>query len=539
MMQVYDRVLGSRSDMTLVMLSAITAMLLIVMGALEVVRSRILVRAGIHFDALLKTRVFSATFLKSLRSPGGVPAQALNDLDAIRDFIGGTGVLVFCDAPWAPLFIGMAFLLNPLLGWTSLCGGLFILGLALANEHFTRRPLKTAVRLNLAANLFANGSLRNAEAIQAMGMLPGIAARWRLRHQHMLAQQVVAGDLGGLMLAGSKVFRLLLQSGILGLGAWLAIHDQLSAGAIMAASIIMGRALAPVEMAVGQWKTFVHARGAWARLDELLTGLPEAAPAMALPAPAGALSAEHLAAIPPGGRAAVLNGVSFSLDAGEVLGIIGPSAAGKSTLARVLAGIWQASNGCVRIDGAELAAWDPVRLGPHMGYLPQDVELFEGTVAENIARFQTIDPGAVVTAARKAGVHEMILKLSEGYDTRIGEGGRALSGGQRQRLGLARALYGDPAILILDEPNSNLDSAGDQALIEAIGHARRQKSTVVVITHRLSILSSVDKVLVLGGGKVEAFGQRDEVLARFARPTVVQQGHGPAAVPAPLQQAQV
>ena len=537
MMQVYDRVLGSRSDMTLVMLSVITALLLGVMGALEVVRSRILVRAGIRFDALLKNRVFSATFQKSLRTPGGVPAQALNDLDAIRDFIGGTGVLVFCDAPWAPLFIGMAFLLNPLLGWTSLAGALVILALALVNEHFTRQPLKTAVRLNLSANLFANGSLRNAEAIQAMGMLPGIAARWRLRHQHMLSQQVVAGDRGGLMLAGSKAFRMLLQSGILGIGAWLAIHDQLSAGAIMAASIIMGRALAPVEMAVGQWKNFVHARGAWSRLGELLTSIPERPAAMPLPAPVGALAAEHLAAIPPGGKAAVLTGVTFALEAGEVLGIIGPSAAGKSSLARVLAGVWPATNGCVRIDGSEMSGWDPVRLGPHMGYLPQDVELFDGTVAENIARFQTVDAEAVVAAARKAGVHEMILMLSEGYDTRIGEGGRSLSGGQRQRLGLARALYGDPAILILDEPNSNLDTAGDQALIEAIAHARREKSTVVVISHRLSILSAVDKVLVMGGGKVDMFGPRDDVLARCARPTVVPQNRIPAAVGASLQKA--
>jgi PrtD family type I secretion system ABC transporter len=541
MMQVYDRVLGSRNETTLVMLSIIAAVLFGIMGVLEMIRARILVRAGIRFDALLNNRVFAAVFTRSLRTPGGVPAQALRDLDAVREFVGGVGVLVFCDAPWAPLFIGLAFLLHPLLGWVSLTGAALILVLALINEKFTRKPLKEAAVCGMAANAYAETSLRNAEVIEAMGMLPGIASRWMVRHDRMLDLNARAGDRGGYLLAGSKLIRLLLQSGILGVGAYLAIHDELSAGAIMAASIIMGRALAPVEMAVGQWKNFVHARTAWARLRDLLAAVPPRPETMALPDPAGALSVEGVFAAPPLAKVPVLKGISFALEPGEVLGVIGPSAAGKSSLARVLVGVWQPYSGAVRIDGAEITRWDRRALGPHIGYLPQDVELFDGTVAENIARFQAVDSEAVVEAARKAGVHEMILRLPEGYDTRIGEGGRSLSGGQRQRLGLARALYHNPALLILDEPNSNLDTAGDQALIEAVNHARDQGSTVVIISHRLSILGSVDKVLVLNQGMVEAFGSRDEVLSRVARPTIVPSSAQPPSnthAPAPAAGAQ-
>lgn len=539
MMQIYDRVLGSRNETTLVMLSVIAVLMLTVMGLLEVVRSRILVRAGMRLDSLLNRKVFAAVFTRSLRAPGGAPAQALRDLDALRDFISGTGIVVFCDAPWAPLFIGLAFLLHPVLGWVSVSGALFTLSLAYANEQFTRKPLKQAAMVGLSAGAFAETSLRNAEVIEAMGMMPGVARRWLHRHQQVLALNVRAGDRGGLLVALSKLMRMILQSGILAVGAWLAIHDQLSAGSIMAASIILGRALAPVEMAVGQWKNFIHARTAWTRMNDLLAAVPARDDNMALPKPAGALSVEQVYALPPGGRTSVLKGLSFAIEAGEVLGVIGPSAAGKSTLARVLVGVWPAASGCVRLDGAEVARWDREALGPHIGYLPQDVELFDGTVAENIARFQEVDPDAVVAAACKAGVHEMILRLPEGYDTRIGEGGRALSGGQRQRLGLARALYQDPALLVLDEPNSNLDTAGDQALIEAVTQARARGATVVVISHRLSILSAVDKMLVLNNGQVELFGSRDDVMARFARPTVVSNSSSQPSVPATLVKAKV
>ena len=521
MMQVYDRVLGSRNETTLVMLCVVAATMLVVMGLLEVVRSRVLVRAGLRLDAILNRRVFAAVFTRSLRVPGGVPAQSLRDLDSVRDFVGGAGVMVLCDAPWAPLFIGLAFLLHPLLGWVSLAGALFTLSLAFANEQFTRKPLRTAGMINLASSAFAETSLRNAEVIEAMGMMPGIARRWLLRRQHMLTLMTLAGDRGGLLLALSKLVRMLLQSGILAVGAWLCIHDQLSAGSIMAASVIMGRALAPVEMAVGQWRNFINARTAWARLKDLLSSVPARVDSMALPAPRGALSVESVVAVPPGGKVPSLKGITFSIEPGEVLGVVGPSAAGKSTLARILVGVWPAVNGCVRLDGAEVATWNREALGPHIGYLPQDVELFDGTVAENISRFQTIDATAVVEAAQNAGVHEMILRLPGGYDTRIGEGGRSLSGGQRQRLGLARALYHNPTLLVLDEPNSNLDTAGDQALIDAVAYARARRATVVVISHRLSILSAVDNILVLNNGMVELFGARDEVMARLSRPTVV------------------
>jgi PrtD family type I secretion system ABC transporter len=521
MMQVYDRVLGSRNETTLVMLSIVAAMMMAVMCLLEVVRSRVLLRAGMRIDAILNRRVFSAVFARSLRSPGGVPAQALRDLDAIRDFVSGAGVLVFFDAPWAPLFILLAFALHPLLGWVSLAGALFTVSLAMLNEHFTRQPLKTSAVVGMAASAFAETSLRNAEVIEAMGMMPAIAKRWLIRHESMLGLAATAGDRGGLLLAISKVVRLMLQSGILAVGAWLCIHDQLSAGSIMASSIIMGRALAPVEMAVGQWRHFGNARTAWGRVKELLELIPSRADTLPLPKPTGALSVDSVVAVPPGGKTAALKSVSFAVAPGEVLGVVGPSAAGKSTLARALVGVWPLTSGSIRIDGAEVQNWDREALGPHVGYLPQDVELFDGTVAENIARFQEMDAKAVVDAARKAGVHEMILHLPQGYDTPIGEGGRSLSGGQRQRLGLARALYRDPALLVLDEPNSNLDTAGDQALIDAVGHSRARGATVVVISHRLSILAAVDKILVLNGGAVEIFGGRDEVLRRFARPTVV------------------
>lgn len=519
MMQVYDRVLGSRNGTTLLMLSLIVGGLLVVMGLLEAVRARILARAGLRLDELLNRRIFSAVFRRSLKSPGGVPAQALRDLDTIRDFVGGGAILVFSDAPWAPLFLGMAFILHPMLGWVSLAGALFTLSLAVLNERFTRRPLKDAVGASLSAGAFAESSLRNAEVIEAMGMMPGIAHRWLARHHKSLALHRLAGDRGGVLLAVSRVSRMLLQSAILGVGAWLCINDQLTAGAIMAGSIIMGRALAPVELAVGQWKNVVNARGAWGRLKELLVEIPAADDAMPLPAPKGALSVEGVVAAPPGSKIPALRGVSFAIEPGEVLGVVGPSAAGKSTLARIIVGVWSTHAGMVRLDGAEIARWDREALGPHLGYLPQDVELFDGSVAENIARFSRIDPRAVVKAAMDAGVHDMILHLPQGYDTRIGEGGRALSGGQRQRLGLARALYGEPKLLVLDEPNSNLDTAGDEALVAAIAGARARGAAIIVISHRISILAAVDKVMVMNAGVIELFGRRDEVLARFARAT--------------------
>ncbi|MBW7850048.1 MAG: type I secretion system permease/ATPase [Rhodospirillales bacterium] len=537
MLQVYDRVLTSRSEATLVMLTVIAGGLLAVLAALELVRSRVLVRTGARIDRHLGARVFGAVFQRSLSSPGGAHGQPLRDLDTLREFASGAGVQVLCDAPWAPLFIAVAFILHPLLGLVSLAGAVIIFGLALINEFSTRRLLREAMGESIAAGAFAETSLRNAEVLSAMGMMPGMARRWMERHERAMARQQLAADRSGTLMALSKFVRLFLQSLVLGAGAWLAIRQEITPGAIIAASIIMGRALAPVELAVGQWKNFIAARGAYKRLSDLLAAVPAPAAAMPLPRPEGRLEVERAVVVPPGGRTPVLKGVSFALQPGEVLGIVGPSAAGKSTLARLLVGVWPAASGAVRLDGADVHAWRSDDLGPHIGYLPQDVELFDGTVADNIARFLDYDPGGVVLAARKAGVHDVILHLPDGYDTRIGEGGRVLSGGQRQRVGLARAIYGDPSLVVLDEPNSNLDTAGEQALVEALGALRERKTTTVVITHRLNILGCVDKILVLRDGVAEFFGPRDEVMARLARPTVVAANPRQEALQAPNRAA--
>ncbi|MBI2236098.1 MAG: type I secretion system permease/ATPase [Magnetospirillum sp.] len=521
MLQVYDRVLSSRSTTTLVMLTIIAAFMLAVMGGLEFLRSRMLVRVGTRLDAELAGRTFAGLFEMSRKAPGAAGGQVLRDLDMVRDFATGPALLVFCDAPWAPLFIAVAFVLHPVLGMVTLGGGLCIFALAVVNEMITRKALKEASAVSIGAGAFADASLRNSEVVHAMGMLPGIAMRWQLRHQTALALQSSAADRAGGLLALSKFVRLFLQSAILGVGAWLALDDQITGGSIIAASIIMGRALAPIEMAVGHWKGFVGARGAWERLSHLLVEAGSRDETMPLPRPKGALTVDRVFVLPPGGRTAVVKGVSFELKPGEVLGIVGPSAAGKSTLARALTGVWPPGAGSVRLDGADLHAWQREEVGPALGYLPQDVELFDGSVAENIARFQSVDPDKVVAAAAKAGVHDIILALPQGYDTRIGEGGRVLSGGQRQRIALARALYGSPSFVVLDEPNSNLDTAGEQALVEAVLDLKRGGATTVVVTHRVAILGCVDRILVLNNGEVELMGSRDEVMARLARPHVV------------------
>lgn len=533
MLQVYDRVLSSRSESTLVMLTVIAAFLLAILGTLEAVRSRVLVRAGARIDQALAGRTFTSLFDQAVKQPGAASGQVLRDLDSLRDFATGPALLVFCDAPWAPLFILVTFVLHPLLGAVTLVGALIIFSLAVINEKATRKELKDANAMSFQAGSFADASLRNAEVLHAMGMVPGIAARWNLRHQTALALQSQAADRAGLLLALSKFIRLFLQSSILGVGAWLALDDAITGGSIVAASIIMGRALAPIEMAVGHWKSFVGARGAYARLNEILAYGANQPERMALPRPQGNVALERVFVVPPASRTAVIKGVSFELAASEVLGIVGPSAAGKSTLARAMVGVWPVGAGVVRLDGADLATLPRDQIGPALGYLPQDVELFDGSVAENIARFGTLDAAKVVDAALKAGVHEIILGLPEGYDTRIGESGRALSGGQRQRVALARALYNDPSFVVLDEPNSNLDTAGEQALVEAVMGCKARGATTVVVTHRLSVLSTVDKVLLLNNGEIEMFGSRDEVLARLARPQVVgNPSPQPKAVPA-------
>jgi PrtD family type I secretion system ABC transporter len=521
MLQVYDRVLGSRNETTLVMLTIIAGGMLFVFGCLELVRSRVLVRIGCRLDRILNTQVFSSVFEQSVKQPSGSHSQALRDLDSLREFMTGSGLIAFCDAPWVPLFIAVVFLFHPLLGLVALVGAVIIFLLALANEVFTRKPLSEASKANVGANTFVTTSLRNAEAVQAMGMLPGVMSRWSRRHQDVIGLQARASDRAGLILSTSKAIRMFLQVAILGTGAYLALQKEITPGTMIAASIIMGRALAPVEAAVGQWRGFVNARTAYQRLNALLAESSDASEHMPLPAPRGDLSAERVVVAPPGSRTPVLKGVSFELPAGEAMGVIGPSGAGKSTLARALVGVWPAANGAVRLDGADLHDWDKEELGPYIGYLPQDVELFDGTVAENIARFRDVDSEAVVRAAQMAGVQDMILRLPDGYDTKIGAGGQALSGGQRQRVALARALYGDVRLVLLDEPNANLDTEGEKALTEAIAKLRSEGRTVVIITHRPRLLSGVDKVLAMDGGQVKAFGPRQEVLARYTRPSVV------------------
>ncbi|MEA1050405.1 type I secretion system permease/ATPase [Lamprobacter modestohalophilus] len=530
MLQVYDRVLTSSSISTLVALTVLVVALYMVMGLLEIARSWLLVRVSAGLDMRLNERLFTAMFDSGLMTGRGSGAQPISDLTSLRQFLTGQGLFAFFDTPWIPIYLAVIFLLHPLLGWFAVAGLVVIVILAVINEVTTRKPLTESNTL-AAANINAvNGHLRNAEALEAMGMLGNVHRRWMSRHVEMLKLQARASDRAGVLANTSKSFRIMLQSLILGLGAYLAVLQEITPGAMIAGSILLGRALSPVDLLIGSWKQFLAARSSYARLRALLQAIPKRMRRMRLPAPKGRLVGEQLVVVPPGGTVPVLRGVSFDIPAGETVGIIGPSAAGKSTLARAALGVWPAASGAVRLDGAAIADWNRDELGPNIGYLPQDVELMEGSVSENISRFGEIDPGSVVTAAQKAGVHEMILRLPKGYDTPIGQGGAVLSGGQRQRVGLARALYGSPCLVVLDEPNSNLDEHGEAALAAALGHLKRSQATVLVITHRPNLLHHVDRIMVLRDGLIQMFGPRDQVMAEFARPAAV--GRSTSAVPA-------
>ncbi|MBU1394521.1 MAG: type I secretion system permease/ATPase [Gammaproteobacteria bacterium] len=513
MLQVYDRVLVSRNEMTLLMLTLIVLMLFALMASLEWLRARLMVQAGLKLDAELNDKVLSSTFRSNLRQSGSNADQPLRDLTSIRQFLTGNGLFAFFDAPWAPLFIIVIFLLHPLLGLVSLIGGLMLLGLAYLTEVRTQKPLEAANTAGIAANQFASNSFRNAEVIEAMGMFPALRSRWYKLHSRMLALQAVASDRAGSISAITRFTRISVQSLILGVGALLVIDASITPGTMIAASILMGRALAPVEQAIGAWKQFVGTRGAYARLKKQLAGYQMQGQGVSLPPPLGEYRIEQVIAAAPGSTTPILKGVSLIIPKNTVVGIIGPSGSGKSTLARLLVGVWSAASGKVRLDGADVYTWNKEELGPWIGYLPQDVELFEGTVAENIARFGQLDSEAIVLAATQAGVHDMILRLPASYETPIGTGGCALSGGQRQRIGLARALYGNPAVVVLDEPNSNLDEAGEAALVSAIRQLKSDGKTVVVITHRTSVLTAIDLLLVLRDGQVQGFGPPAEVLA--------------------------
>ena len=516
MLQVYDRVLASRNTETLLMLTIVMLGLYLLMAGLELARSQVLVRLGSKLDAMLNARVFTAAFESNLRNSGSNAGQALHDLSNVRQFLTGNGIFAFFDAPWAPLYLLVIFLLHPLLGFISLAAMVILFVLALLTEKVTKEPLAQAGKESIAANNFVATNLRNAEVIEAMGMLGGIRQRWYRRHQNTLFLQAQASDRAGAVSSVTKFVSVSVQSLILGAGALLAIDGTITPGAMIAGSILMGRAMAPVQQAVAVWKQFLSMRSSYGRLEDLLRTFPARPETMSLPKPVGKLSVSNLVAVPPGSNVTVLRGVNLEIEAGSVVGVIGPSASGKSSLARLLVGVWAPMGGSVRLDGAEVSKSNKAELGPSIGYLPQDVELFEGTIGENIARFGEVNSELVIEAAKMAGVHEMILHLPQGYDTVIGVAG-GLSGGQRQRLGLARALYGEPSLVVLDEPNSNLDEVGEAALVKAVNELKSKGATVILITHRTSIIGVVDKVLVMQAGTSAAFGPRDEVLAALRR----------------------
>ena len=517
MLQVYDRVLASGNRTTLLMLTLLMVGAFLAIGALELIRSFVLIRIGARLDQRLSERVYTAAFEQNLKRVGGNAGQALADLTNLRQFLSGSGPLAFFDAPWFPIYLLVIFLFNAWLGLFALVGTLVLVALAVLNERSSGPPLAESNSLSFASTGMATNNLRNAEVIEAMGMLPGLMKRWHLLHSRSLQLQGHASDKAGVISAWSKFTRTTMQSAVLGLGALLVLQGQMTPGMMVVASILVGRGLAPVDQLIQVWKHWSSTRSSYGRLSELLEANPVRPLAMPLPAPTGKLVVEGVTAVPPGAAVPSVRGLGFQLEAGDVLGIIGPSGAGKSTLARLLVGVWPTAAGHVRLDGADVHHWPKQELGPHIGYLPQNIELFAGTVSENIARFGNVDPEQVVKAAQRAGVHEMVLRLPQGYDTLLGDGGAGLSGGQRQRLGLARALYGDPAFVVLDEPNSNLDDAGESDLVNAVSDLRQHGRTVVLITHRSTVLGVSNKLLVLADGTSRMFGATREVLAELMR----------------------
>lgn len=517
MLQVYDRVVASRSLETLLVLTALMLFLFAVMGVLEWLRSRILVRIGNQLDGQLSQRVYSAMFEMGVKKPETRSAQALSDFTSIRQFLTGNGPFAFFDAPWLPIYIAVLFLFHPAFGWFAIGAAIILLIIAVLNEIMTKKQLGEANSENVKAQTLASSNVNNAEVLYAMGMLPGIMSRWYKQHQKFLSKQTEASDKAGIFANLSKVLRMIFQSAILGLGAYYVVLNEMSPGMMIAGSILLGRALAPMDLLINSWSGFNNARSAYGRLSTLLTAIPAQQRKMPLPEPRGQVEFESLVVIPPSSQTPALRGVQFQVNAGEHVGIIGPSAAGKSTLARAILGVWPAANGSVRIDGAEVNHYNRDELGPHVGYLPQDIELFDGSISENIARFGEVDSIRVVDAARKAGVHELILHLPNAYDTIIGSTSGVLSGGQRQRIGLARALYGNPKVIVLDEPNSNLDEQGEYALALTLEQLKKEGTTVFIVSHRPSLLKQVDKLLILKDGQVADYGSRDDVMRRLAQ----------------------
>jgi PrtD family type I secretion system ABC transporter len=517
MLQVFDRVLSSRSTETLLALAGIAILALLTMAALEAIRGWLLVRIGTRLEHRASASILAASVQNRLLDVRDTAAQGLRDINAVRNLVAGPALIPVMDAPWTPVFIMATFILHPLLGWLALAGALAILALALGNELATRRLLTGASETAIEALADADAAVRGADTVQAMGMLPSLLRRWRQYGREIVPLQSRAGHRSALMSAISRFLRASLQIGVLSVGAWLVLENQLTAGGMVAGSILLTRALAPVERAIATWRSIVNARSAYRRIESLLRRTRTPGATVPLVPPAGYLVADGVSFAHPGtGRACVRN-VSFSVAPGRSLAVIGPTAAGKTTLARLLVGNLAPGSGRVRLDGIDLAGWEPDDRGRHVGYLPQDVQLFRGTIADNIARMGPADPRALVEAVQLAGVHEMVLDLPKGYDTEVGHGGAGLSGGQRQRVALARALYGCPKLVVLDEPNANLDGEGEDALVQAIRSLTRKGTTVVVVAHRPRLLEQVDSILVLRDGAVAVYGSRQEVVARLRR----------------------
>ncbi|EJE49003.1 type I secretion system ABC transporter, PrtD family [Acidovorax sp. CF316] len=512
MLQVFDRVMSSRSELTLIVMSLITLFFFIVMAFAEWMRSRVLVHAGLRLDGVLSTRVFNASFEARLSQTGASVVRAFTDLIQIRQFLTGNGILAFFDIPWAPIYLAVLFFLHPVLGYAALVFAAIQGALAWFGHRHTVAPSEAASKATSESGAYLQSKLRNAEALESMGMVHNLRPHWAKRHAKALELHGQAQALTHRISAWSKLIRYSQQSLALGIGALLVIDGQLSPGGMIAANVLMGRALAPIDMLVGTWRSFIGARSAFERLEDLLRTHPERDAALSRVAPKGDVLVRGLVATAPGRPLPILKGVSTAAPAGTVTVVLGPSGSGKSTLARCLMGIWPGASGEMLLDGLPLDGWDRMELGPYLGYLPQDIELFEGSIAENIARFGQVDPEKVIAAARSAGLHEMILRFPKGYDTPIGEAGNLLSGGQRQRVGLARAMYGDPVMVVLDEPNANLDDVGEAALVRAVQELKSKGCTVFLITHRPGILAVADRLLVLQDGAVVADGPRDAVL---------------------------
>jgi ATP-binding cassette subfamily C exporter for protease/lipase len=516
MLQIFDRVLSSQSELTLLAVSLITLFLFGIMAFSEWTRSRVLVHAGVRFDQQLSTRVFNASFESYLSQSTASPSRAFGDLIVLRQFITGSGIFAFFDAPWAPIYIAVTFFLHPVLGVVALFFAILQGSLAWFGHRNTVAPSEAAAKASSDVNAYLQSKLRNAEVIESMGMLGNLRNRWHRWQDTYLARNGEAQNVNGRVMAWSKFIRYTQQSLSLATGALLVIEGELSPGAMIAANLLMSRALAPIDQLVSVWRSYIVTKAAFERLEHLLAEYPERDPNLTRVPPQGELTLRDVVASAPGREAPILKGVSFSVPAGTVTAILGPSGSGKSTLARVMVGIWPDVSGEVLLDGLPIQGWNRMELGPHLGYLPQDIELFEGTIGENIARFGELDPDKVIEAARCAGLHEMILRFPKGYDMPIGEAGNLLSGGQRQRIGLARAVYGEPALLVLDEPNANLDDAGEAALVKTVQQLKAKGKTVFLITHRPGAVAVADRVILLQDGRIRADGPRQAVLAALA-----------------------